>query len=194
MATIKKQVQEEENKKFIFTSKNITEITEQIADGVVVKRYQNPWFKNEVGVRRAGLSFGITPDEFQEYMKCSEDIHYFAERYCQIKREDGSIGPIRLRPYQKEILNLYKFNRVILCASRQSGKCASRQTILDTLEYGKISIGDLYDKYLLKQRKLTLLEKTKLFLYKLLSRLDNKREYKKDKKGTLQRCLDFLDI
>ena len=122
MATSKKQIQQEENKKFIFTTKNITDITEQIADGVVIKRYQNPWFKNEVGVRRSGLSFGITTEEFQEYMKCSEDVQYFAEKYCQIKREDGSIGPIRLRPYQRDILDLYEKNRVILCASRQSGK------------------------------------------------------------------------
>lgn len=119
---IKKQQEQEENKKFIFTSKNIAEITEQIADGVVIKRYQNPWFKNEVGVRRSGLSFGITTEEFEEYMKCSVDVQYFAEKYCQIKREDGSIGPIRLRPYQRDILDLYEKNRVILCASRQSGK------------------------------------------------------------------------
>lgn len=122
MAVSKKQQQEEENKKFIFTSKNIEDITEQIADGVVIKRYQNPWFKNEVGVRRSGLSFGITHEEYADWLKCKDDVHYFAEAYCQIKREDGSIGPIILRDYQKEILDLYKGNRVILCASRQSGK------------------------------------------------------------------------
>lgn len=121
MAVAKKQNQEE-NKKFIFTSKNIDEITEQIADGVVIKRYQNPWFKNEVGVRRDGISFGISPEEFEEYLRCGDDVQYFAEKYCQIKREDGTIGPIKLRDYQRDILDLYENNRVILCASRQSGK------------------------------------------------------------------------
>ena len=122
MAVTKNQAQQEENKKFIFTSKNVAEITEQISDGIIIKRYQNPWFKGEVGVRRTGISFGITPDEFQEYIKCMDNIHYFAEKYCQIKREDGTIGPIKLRDYQKGILDLYKNPRVILCASRQSGK------------------------------------------------------------------------
>ena len=121
MAVTKRQ-KEDENKKFIFTSKNIDEITEQMSDGVILKNYQKPWFNNEVGVRRAGLSFEWTADEIGEYTKCAQDIHYFAENYCQIKREDGTVGKIRLRNYQKEILDLFKNDRVILCASRQSGK------------------------------------------------------------------------
>jgi hypothetical protein len=168
MATAKKQVQEEENKKFVFTSKNIADITEQIGDGVVIKRYQNPWFKNEVGVRRAGISFGITACEWEEYFKCAESVQYFAENYCQIKREDGSIGPIKLRDYQRDILDLYENNRVILCASRQSGKCFSFIGKVLQENGSEISIGNLYYQILSKYRKLTFLEKIKLFLYKLV--------------------------
>jgi hypothetical protein len=113
----------QEEKKFVFTSKNVEEITAQINDGYVIKRFQNPWFKNEIGVRRSGITFAMTDDEIQEYIKCKLDIHYFAEKYCRIKREDGSIGKIQLRPYQKDILNLYTKNRFsILMSSRQSGK------------------------------------------------------------------------
>jgi hypothetical protein len=121
MAVARKQ-DDDDNKKFVFTSKNIEELTEQASNGVILKRYQNPWLKQEVGVRRAGLTFIGTEEETQEYIKCYTDIHYFAEKYCKIKREDGSIGPIKLRPYQKDILDLFKSNRVILCAARQSGK------------------------------------------------------------------------
>lgn len=114
---------ESEDKKFIFTSKNIEEITNKINDGYVIKRFQNPWFKNEIGVRRSGLSFAMTDDEIQEYIKCKLDINYFAEKYCKVKREDGSIGAIKLRDYQEDILELYTKNRYsILCASRQIGK------------------------------------------------------------------------
>jgi len=175
MATSKKQIQQEENKKFIFTSKNITEITEQIADGVVIKRYQNPWFKNEVGVRRSGLSFGITDEEFQEYMKCSQDVQYFAEKYCQIKREDGSIGPIRLRPYQRDILDLYEKNRVILCASRQSGKCSIFNTSVQISEDKYERIGIIYYNIISLHRKLTFLEKLKIKMYNFIYHLDSKR-------------------
>jgi len=97
-----------------------------------------------------------------------DDIHHFAEKYCQIKREDGSIGPIILRDYQKDILDLYKNPRVILCASRQSGKCFSfTGKVLQENGY-EISIGNLYYQILSKYRKLTFLEKIKLFLYKLI--------------------------
>jgi hypothetical protein len=174
MAVNKSQIPEE-NKKFVFTSKNIEEITEQISDGVVIKRYMNPWFSNEVGVRRSGISFGITSDEFQEYLKCADSVHYFAEKYCKIKREDGTIGPIKLRDYQKDILELYKNPRVILCASRQSGKCSIFNTSVQISEDKYERIGIIYYNIISLHRKLTFLEKLKIKMYNFIYHLDNKR-------------------
>lgn len=123
MPVAKKEVEE---KKFIFDTKSVEEITAKINDGYVIKRFQNPWFKNEVGVRRSGLTFALTDDEIQEYIKCKLDIHYFAEKYCKIKTEDGSIGSMTLRDYQEDILDLYHNNRFsILMGSRQIGKTIS---------------------------------------------------------------------
>jgi hypothetical protein len=175
MATAKNQTIKEENKKFVFTSKNIEEITEQISDGIVIKRYMNPWFSNEVGVRRSGISFGITSDEFQEYLKCADSVHYFAEKYCKIKREDGTIGPIKLRDYQKDILELYKNPRVILCASRQSGKCSTFNTLIQIKEDRYERVGVIYYNIISKYRTLTFLEKMKIKLYNFIYLLDNKR-------------------
>jgi hypothetical protein len=113
----------EVERKIVFTSQLVTETTDKINDGVVVKRFQNPWFQNEVGVRRSGLTFMMTDDEINEYIKCKLDINYFAEKYCRIKTEDGSVQNIKLRDYQKKILDLYTKNRFsILCGSRQIGK------------------------------------------------------------------------
>jgi len=113
----------EVERKVVFTSQLVTETTEKINDGVVVKRFQNPWFQNEVGVRRSGLTFMMTDDEINEYINCKLDINYFAEKYCRIKTEDGSVQNIKLRDYQKKILDLYTKNRFsILCGSRQIGK------------------------------------------------------------------------
>jgi hypothetical protein len=115
--------EQEVERKVVFTSQLVTETTDKINDGVVVKRFQNPWFQNEVGVRRSGLTFMMTDDEIQEYIRCKLDINYFAEKYCRIKTEDGSVQNIRLRDYQKKILDLYTKNRFsILCGSRQIGK------------------------------------------------------------------------
>jgi hypothetical protein len=124
MAVSSKQT-EDLGKKYVFTTENVTNITKQMSDGVIPKNYQIPWFQKEVGVRKHGLTFQFTQEELEEYLKCSQDIHYFAEKYCKIKREDGSIGEIKLRGYQKEVLDLYKNPRVILCASRQIGKTVS---------------------------------------------------------------------
>ena len=111
-------------KQMIFTTRLVDEASDKINDGIVIKRYQNPWLKSEVGLRRAGVSFRMSPEEQEEYIKCALDVHYFTEKYCKVKTEDGSVGPIKLREYQKEILDNFVNSRFnILMASRQVGKC-----------------------------------------------------------------------
>ncbi len=115
-----------QERQMVFTTRIVDEATDKINDGVVLKRFQNPWLKSEVGLRRAGVSFRMTPDEQQEYVRCALDVHYFVEKYCKVKREDGSVGSIKLRDYQKEILDNFVNNRFnILMASRQVGKTIS---------------------------------------------------------------------
>lgn len=119
-------VNKQQERQMIFTTKLVDEATDKINDGVVIKRYQNPWLKSEVGLRRAGASFKMTTDEQQEYVRCALDVHYFTEKYCKVKTEDGSIDNIILRDYQKEMLDSFVNNRFsILMASRQVGKTIS---------------------------------------------------------------------
>jgi hypothetical protein len=115
----------ENEKQIIFTTKLVDESTKKINDGILIKRYENPWLKGEVGLRRSGVVFKMTADEQQEYVRCALDINYFVEKYCRVKREDGSVGPILLRDYQKDILDLFKNRFTILMAARQSGKTIS---------------------------------------------------------------------
>ena len=167
----------QQERQMVFTTKLVAEATNKINDGIVIKRYQNPWLKSEVGLRRAGVSFRMTPDEQQEYVRCAVDINHFVEKYCKVKREDGSVGSIFLRDYQKEILDNFVNNRFnILMASRQVGKCFFFNTIVsverDNVQYD-IRIGKLYYIMISKERKLTLLEKIKVFLYDYLYKLEN---------------------
>jgi hypothetical protein len=119
-------IKETQERQMIFTTKLVDDASDKINDGIVIKRYQNPWLKSEVGLRRAGVAFKMSSDEQQEYVKCALDVHYFVEKYCKVKREDGSIGNIKLRDYQKEILDNFVQNRFnILMASRQVGKTIS---------------------------------------------------------------------
>ena len=115
-----------DERQMVFNTKLVDEATDKINDGVVLKRYQNPWLKSEIGLKRSGVTFKMTAEEQQDYIRCAVDIQYFTEKYCKTKREDGSVGPITLRDYQEEILNNFVQNRFnILMASRQVGKTVS---------------------------------------------------------------------
>ncbi|MCK9445826.1 hypothetical protein M0Q50_02920, partial [bacterium] len=108
----------------VMTTKRIEEIRQRENMGEKIKRDEKLWFSGIKDIRKSNISFAMTNEEMQEYLKCKLSVQYFAEKYCKIKREDGSIGSIKLRDYQKKIMDLYVNNRfAILMASRQTGKC-----------------------------------------------------------------------
>jgi hypothetical protein len=161
-------------KQMIFTTRLVDESTDKINDGIVIKRYQNPWLKSEVGLRRAGVSFRMSPEEQEEYIKCALDVHYFTEQYCKVKTEDGSVGEIELREYQKEILDNFVNSRFnILMASRQVGKCNQLITrvlceiIDDKGNIIKIEI-PMYKLLFMYKINKNLFDYIKYFLYKII--------------------------
>jgi len=162
---------------FILTTEIVNEITIKENLGKPLKRFEKLWFSNMRGIRRTNLTFAMTELEFEEYIKCKINVQYFAEHYCQIKREDGSIGPMKLRDYQKDIIDLYtKNSRSILMASRQTGKCNyfNNKVLMkniDGTEY-TISIGELYYNELKKDRKFNIFEKIKILLYKIIDKIE----------------------
>ena len=116
------------SRQIIWTTKMVEEATEKINNGFVLNRLENPFFEKVVGLRTAGLTFKMSNEEQEEYIKCALDIHYFAGTYCYIKGEEGQPIIIPLRDYQNEILDNFFNNRFnILMASRQIGKtiCSS---------------------------------------------------------------------
>jgi len=156
----------------IFTTKLVESVTQDIHDAIPVKRFRNPWMKSEVGIRRSGVVFRMSDEEQAEYVKCALDINYFTEKYCKVKTDDGSIGNIKLRDYQSDIMNSFVKNRFnILMASRQVGKCFFFNTIIsvetNNQQY-ETRIGILYYSMVSKERNLTILEKIKIKLYDLL--------------------------
>jgi hypothetical protein len=161
----------------VLTTKRVNEIIQKQNLNLKLTNDEHIWFERQFGVRKADLTFAPTTDEVNEYTKCKIDIHYFADKYCQIKREDGTIGPMNLRDYQKDIIDLYANNRYsLLCASRQIGKCNSLITkvlLKDTttnLIY-ETTLVELYYSNIKLDRNLTIIETIKYYLYKLLSKL-----------------------
>jgi hypothetical protein len=113
------------SKQIIWNTKMIEEAAEKINNGFVLSRIENPFYENTIGLRKSGLTFRMTSDEIDEYVKCKMDVHYFAENYCWIKGEKGEYVPLKgkIRDYQTEIMDSFFNNRFnILMASRQVGK------------------------------------------------------------------------
>lgn len=101
-------------------------------------------FKSNLKLRGRNDAVQLTEQEVQEYIKCSQDIIYFANNYFYnlIKDERGSqnIGLIKLFDFQKKMLKTLvgddlkptplwdsRKNTIGMC-SRGSGKCLTGDT------------------------------------------------------------------
>ena len=159
----------------VLSTKKVEEIIRKQNLGLKLTRAESIWFQNQPQVRKAHLTFAMTDEELKEYIKCKKSVHYFAQKYCKIKREDSTIGHIKLRDYQQDIIELFDSNRYsILMASRQTGKCVSFKSIIYILMDGnmkKLTLGELYYSIVKEIRKLKPVENLKYFLYKKLSTL-----------------------
>ena len=82
-------------------------------------------------LKKARKQISWTPDMLQEFLKCSEDPIYFAEKYIKIVHVDHGLIPIRLYDYQKEIITKTINNRrVTVVTSRQAGKTTTAAAII----------------------------------------------------------------
>lgn len=71
----------------------------------------------------AGQKYQYTQQEIAEFVKCSQDIHYFVENYMKIVHVDHGLVPFRLYNYQKKLIDvLVKERYVIGKLPRQVGK------------------------------------------------------------------------
>lgn len=73
--------------------------------------------------------------EIQEYIKCKNDIIYFAENYYYIQTIDDGKVKMKLWDYQKQLLKAFDTppnnkRHVVVCASRQCGKTESTRVFL----------------------------------------------------------------
>lgn len=169
----KKKEAEPIEKQFVFTTDSVNDIIDKQAQGFSLLRYMNPWFKNQIGVRRTGCIFGWTQDEINEFTKCALDIHYFANTYCHIKSEDGQIRQMKLRDYQYKVLDAYSKNRFTLnMSSRQTGKCNDLITNVLCKDNGIIKNIPMF-KILWKYKKnITVYDYLKYPLYWLLWKIN----------------------
>ena len=108
-------------------------------------------YDNRPNLKRSGIKTQWTQEMVDEWMKCRDDILYFAENYCSIIHIDHGVIQVQLRDYQKEMLKLMHDNRLMAAnLSRQLGKCVTYDTIINirnkkTKKVESISIGDFHE-------------------------------------------------
>lgn len=87
------------------------------------KLIANPFYENNTSILKGDLVFERTEEEIKEWLKCKNDILYFANTYCKLMTPEG-VQHIQLRDYQKKYLRHLEQNRLsIYLSCRQSGKC-----------------------------------------------------------------------
>jgi len=74
-------------------------------------------------LKRTGMVLNLTEEQVTEFIKCSQDPVYFAEKYTKIITLDYGLQTIKLYPFQQDAVKKIAENRrVIIKAGRQVGK------------------------------------------------------------------------
>jgi hypothetical protein len=88
-------------------------------------------YNGNSNLKRKGTSIEFSNDMISEYLKCSKDPIYFAEKYIQIVHVDHGLISIKMYDYQKEIATAITDNRrVAVNTSRQAGKTTTAVAII----------------------------------------------------------------
>ncbi len=80
-------------------------------------------YRGNNNLKRVGEVIEFTKEQLLEYVKCENDIVYFAEKYCKIVTLNEGLTNIKLYEYQKDVLKNFQNNRFnVLLWPRQSAK------------------------------------------------------------------------
>lgn len=94
------------------------------------KLVANPFYENNTKLLKSDIVFKRTAEENEEFIKCMNDIVYFANNYCKLMTPEGR-KKIELRDYQIDYLRHLEQNRLsIFLSCRQSGKTTTSAIFL----------------------------------------------------------------
>lgn len=186
---IKEQKGNEQAQSVVWSTKSIEAAVDAIKKGLPLK--VNPFIGNNTKLLKPELVFKRTEEEINDYIRCMQDVTYFAEK-CFVMTPEG-LQPIHLRDYQFEYLKHLQDNRFsIFLACRQAGKSLNLLSnviiklkninnivdklrkkyyfyINDNIIYIELPMFEIINLY----HKQTLLWKLKYHLYKIIYKLEN---------------------
>lgn len=115
---------------------------------VDVNGNDNIYYDGNKNLKRADIQLPYSQEHIEEYIKCKNDIFYFAERYYFIRDLDLGMIKIELRDYQKEMITSFVNNRnTVVNATRQCvvGQTHIRLRSKKTGEIIEVEIKELYE-------------------------------------------------
>lgn len=119
---IKDQKGNEQAQSVVWSTKSIETAVDAMKKGLPLK--VNPFIGNNTKLLKPELVFKRTEEEIADYVRCMQDVTYFAEK-CFVMTPEG-LKPIKLRDYQFDYLQHLQNNRFsIFLACRQAGKSFS---------------------------------------------------------------------
>jgi len=148
-----------------WTTKKTKDLLIQIEASGSIPRY-NPFFNNDSTLLAAGITFGLTEEEFLDKNRVTEDIFYFATTHARVKTDEGEVMEIKkLRNYQKNLLHHFKkFKFNVVLASRQIGKCVHPFTHVDAEINGKMKSMPVFELFFQTKPKIGLYDRIVLGL------------------------------
>ena len=185
---IKEQKGNEQAQSVVWSTKSIEAAVDAIKKGLPLK--VNPFIGNNTKLLKPELVFKRTEEEINDYIRCMQDVTYFAEK-CFVMTPEG-LQAIHLRDYQFEYLKHLQDNRFsIFLACRQAGKSLNLLTniiiklkninniddklrkkyyfyINDNIIYIELPMFEIINLY----HKQTVLWKLKYHLYKIIYKLE----------------------
>ena len=107
-------------RRMIWSTKSIEAALQGIREGRQL--IANPFYMGNTKLLKPDLNFKRTPEEIADFIRCKNDIIYFATK-CKLMTPEG-IEYITLRDYQEDYLRHLEKNQLsIFLSCRQSGKC-----------------------------------------------------------------------
>jgi hypothetical protein len=83
-------------------------------------------FDGNSALKKSNTKLPWTENHIKEWLKCRDDIFYFAERYHHVLDIDTGLHKIQMRDYQRDMITSFQNNRFnIVLAARQIGKSTS---------------------------------------------------------------------
>jgi len=95
------------------------------------KRDKTTGYNGNPFLKKARRNIEWTPEMVVDFIKCTDDPIYFAEKYIKIVHVDHGLIPIKMYEYQKDIITKLTNNRrVTVVTSRQAGKTTTAAAVI----------------------------------------------------------------